>query len=47
VFATACVRAQGTQNLVAAAQQKGVKRFVLVTSIGADDIVNPLNLFWG
>lgn len=38
---------QGTLNLIAAAKQKGVKRFVLVTSIGADDPYNPLNLFWG
>jgi len=38
---------QGTLNLIAAAKAKGVKRFVLVTSIGADDPLNPLNLFWG
>ncbi|GIL82890.1 hypothetical protein Vretimale_8390 [Volvox reticuliferus] len=38
---------QGTLNLIAAAKQKGVKKFVLVSSIGADDLVNPLNLFWG
>jgi len=38
----------GNANLVAAAQQAGgVKQVVLVTTIGADDLVNPLNLFWG
>lgn len=38
---------QGTRNLLSVAQSKGVKKFVLVTSIGADDPFNPLNLFWG
>jgi len=38
---------QGTVNLVALAKQKGIKKFVLVTSIGADETFNPLNLFWG
>lgn len=39
---------QGTLNLIAAARQKGgVKHFILVSSIGADDLLNPLNLFWG
>lgn len=38
---------QGTQNLVAAAQQSGIKKFVFVSSIGADDILNPLNAFYG
>ena len=39
----------GTANLVAAAKNSGstFKRVVLVTSIGADDLINPLNLFWG
>lgn len=37
----------GTTNLVVAARQLGVKKFVLVSSIGADEILNPLNLFWG
>lgn len=37
----------GNLNLIAAAKAAGVKRFVLVTSIGTDDILNPLNLFWG
>jgi uncharacterized protein YbjT (DUF2867 family) len=37
----------GNLNLIAAAQAAKVKAFVLVTSIGADDIANPLNLFWG
>lgn len=35
------------RNLVAAARQAQVRRFVLVTSIGADELLNPLNLFWG
>lgn len=37
----------GNLNLIAAAKAAGVKHFVLVTSIGTDDILNPLNLFWG
>eukprot|EP00238_Polyblepharides_amylifera_P006301 CAMPEP_0196579088 /NCGR_PEP_ID=MMETSP1081-20130531/17634_1 /TAXON_ID=36882 /ORGANISM="Pyramimonas amylifera, Strain CCMP720" /LENGTH=277 /DNA_ID=CAMNT_0041898547 /DNA_START=348 /DNA_END=1181 /DNA_ORIENTATION=+ len=38
---------QGTSNLVTAAKQANVKKFVYVTSIGADDILYPLNLLWG
>jgi len=39
---------QGTVNLVDAAGQAGIKRFVFMTASGADDpIINPLNLFWG
>ena len=38
---------QGTLNLIAAAKQAKVKKFVLVTSIGTDDLLNPLNLFFG
>jgi len=38
---------QGTENLVAAAKQAGVQKFVLVSSIGTDDPLFPLNLFWG
>lgn len=38
---------QGTLNLIALAKQKKVKKFVLVTSIGVDDVLNPLNLLWG
>lgn len=38
---------QGVANLVAAAQQAGVTKFVLVTSIGADDLLFPLNAFFG
>lgn len=38
---------QGTRNLVAAAQQAKVKKFVLVTSIGTDDPLFPLNLLFG
>lgn len=37
----------GTANLVAVARQKRVKKFILVSSIGADELLNPLNLFWG
>jgi uncharacterized protein YbjT (DUF2867 family) len=38
---------QGNLNLFAAAKQSGtVKHVVFVTSIGADDFVNPLNLFF-
>lgn len=38
----------GNLNLVAAAQQAGtVKHIVFVSTIGADDLVNALNLFWG
>lgn len=45
--AAAPLQYQGTLNLIAAAKRAGVKRFVFVTSIGADDPFNPLNLFWG
>jgi hypothetical protein len=38
---------QGTANLVALARQRGLRKFVLCSSIGADQLVNPLNLFWG
>ncbi len=38
---------QGTVNLVALARQKGIKHVVLVTSIGTDDFLNPLNLYGG
>lgn len=41
------VDCEGTKNLVAAAQQQGVSKFVLVTSIGCDDPLFPLNAFWG
>merc|ERR1712216_767335 len=43
----------GTCNLVAAAKNAaakspgGVDHFVLVSSIGVDDVLFPLNLFWG
>lgn len=40
------VDSEGTKNLVAAAQQAGVRKFVLVTSIGCDDPLFPLNLYW-
>ncbi|KAG1668854.1 hypothetical protein FOA52_004949 [Chlamydomonas sp. UWO 241] len=38
---------QGTLNLIALARQRGVKKVVLVTSIGTDELLNALNLFWG
>lgn len=38
---------QGTVNLVTAAKEKGVKKIVLVTSIGTDEPFFPLNLLWG
>ncbi|KAI3424731.1 hypothetical protein D9Q98_008120 [Chlorella vulgaris] len=38
---------EGNKNLVAAAKQEGVKKVVLVTSIGTDDPLFPLNLLWG
>ncbi|EFN52936.1 hypothetical protein CHLNCDRAFT_26272 [Chlorella variabilis] len=40
---------EGNKNLVAAAQQQasGRRKFVLVSSIGCDDPLFPLNLFWG
>jgi hypothetical protein len=34
---------QGNENLVAAARQAGATRIVLVTSIGVDDLLFPLN----
>ena len=40
---------QGTVNLVEACKQAGIKRFVLVTSLGTDDgLLSPLGpvLFW-
>jgi uncharacterized protein YbjT (DUF2867 family) len=44
-FASISVDYIGTQNLVAAC--RGVDKFVLVTSIGCDDPLFPLNLLWG
>jgi uncharacterized protein YbjT (DUF2867 family) len=38
---------QGNENLVAAAKASGVKKIVMVSSIGADDPLFPLNLFGG
>lgn len=38
---------RGVENLAAAAAKAGVTKFVLVSSIGADDPLFPLNLFWG
>ena len=37
----------GTCNLVAAATRVRVAHFTLVTSIGVDDLLFPLNLAWG
>ena len=45
--AESAISVQGTLNLVAAAQQQGVKKIVLVSSIGTDDAFFPLNLFFG
>lgn len=39
--------AQGTKNLVAAAKRAGVSKFVLVTVLGAEEPINPVNLFGG
>ena len=38
---------QGTKNVIAAAKQQGVTNVVLVTSMGVEDILYPLNLAWG
>lgn len=38
---------QGTKNLVTAAQRANVQHFTFVTSVGTDDPLFPLNLFWG
>eukprot|EP00884_Botryococcus_braunii_P018185 jgi/Botrbrau1/504/Bobra.110_2s0134.1 len=38
---------QGTENLVAAAKAAKIKRIVLITSIGVDDVLFPLNLIYG
>jgi uncharacterized protein YbjT (DUF2867 family) len=37
----------GTLNLIEAARRAKASRFVLVSSIGADELLNPLNLFGG
>ncbi len=37
---------EGTKNLVDAAKTKGIEQFVLVSSIGASQLLHPLNLFW-
>lgn len=37
---------QGTKNLVAAAQAKGIEHFVLVSSLCVSQFFHPLNLFW-
>jgi uncharacterized protein YbjT (DUF2867 family) len=37
---------EGTKNLVDVAKTKGIEHFVLVSSIGASQLFNPLNLFW-
>lgn len=38
---------QGVENLVAVAKQNGIKKIVMVSSIGADDPLFPLNLYGG
>lgn len=37
----------GTQNLINAAQNQGVDRFILVSSLCVSKLFHPLNLFWG
>jgi uncharacterized protein YbjT (DUF2867 family) len=37
---------EGTKNLVAAAQAKGIEHFVLVSSLCVSQFFHPLNLFW-
>lgn len=38
---------QGTVNLVNAAKRQGIKKIVLVSSVGVEESFFPLNLFWG
>lgn len=38
---------QGTVNLVTLAKASGIKKIVLITSIGVDDPFFPLNIFGG
>lgn len=38
---------QGVENIVAACKQSGVKKIVLISSIGVDDFFFPLNLIGG
>ena len=38
---------EGTLNLLAAAQQAGVKHIVLISTIGTDDLFSPFNLVFG
>lgn len=38
---------EGTLNLIAVAKCLGVKKFVLVSSIGVDELLSPFNLFGG
>lgn len=37
---------EGTKNLVDVAKAKGIEHFVLVSSVGASQLLHPLNLFW-
>ncbi|MDX2100611.1 MAG: SDR family oxidoreductase [Leptolyngbyaceae cyanobacterium bins.59] len=37
---------EGTKNLIDAAKTKGIKHFVLVTSLCVSQLFHPLNLFW-
>lgn len=41
------VDCEGTLNLIAVAKAAGVRKFVLVSSIGVDEILSPFNLFGG
>lgn len=38
---------QGTLNILSVAQRMGVKKVVLVSSIGVDELLSPFNLFGG
>ncbi len=37
---------QGTKNLVVAAQEQKIERFILVSSLCVSQLFHPLNLFW-
>lgn len=38
---------QGTLNIISVAQRMGIKKVVLVSSIGVDELLSPFNLFGG
>lgn len=37
---------EGTKNLIDVSRQKGIERFVLVSSLCTSQLFHPLNLFW-